>query len=291
MKRRITIIVISIFIAVAVLFLYSGCSKSTSTSIPTDANNDNLKTNTKVFKEEKIPEQTSQLVEVKEYRDFLTPAYYLEGHDESIKEEIDKFIYYVRKEQFHSPLENPKGQTPGYTVRRKFGDGIGPGGTVTHHPAEDLYIGNNESIVNIYAAHDGVVSVFKDAPKYRQYLSITKEIIDDDGIVIGKLVTIYAHLDLDIDESESLFMGGQTVTKGDLISKNLYSETKGGPHLHFEIRYYSSLDVGEETFYGFSGPEDNSDLTEASAGGWLFGYWNPNIGYGFGNPKNHGLSF
>ena len=75
-------------------------------------------------------------------------------------------------------------------------------------------------------------------------------------------------------------------------AKHLYSGTRGGPHLHFEIRYYRSEDTGNETFYGNSiGPGGSSDLTEPSAGSWSYGYWNPDIGYGFGNPKNHGLFF
>ena len=66
----------------------------------------------------------------------------------------------------------------------------------------------------------------------------------------------------------------------------------GGPHLHFEIRYYRENDTGYEEFYGSgTGPNANLDFTEPSAGIWSYGFWNPDIGYGFADPRNHGLFF
>jgi len=60
----------------------------------------------------------------------------------------------------------------------------------------------------------------------------------------------------------------------------------GGSHLHFEIRYYRNSDMGNEEFYSWQKSGVNTKL---SSGIWLYGYWNPNIGYGFGNPINHGV--
>ena len=94
----------------------------------------------------------------------------------------------------------------------------------------------------------------KDAPKYRQYLAITKDIVDGDGFLLGKLVTLYAHLDLDLDEADELLMNGQSVAPGDLISTHFYAGTVGGPHLHFEARYYRSNDIGNESYYGLAPP-------------------------------------
>ena len=68
------------------------------------------------------------------------------------------------------------------------------------HPLE-----NSEGLV---AAYDGVVATFRDAPKYRHYISITKIITDKDGKELGKLVTLYAHVELDLDEADGLVMDG-----------------------------------------------------------------------------------
>ena len=224
--------------------------------------------------------------------DMLTPAYYYSDTDVSFIENVNQFLSFVQQEQFHHPLENELGQTPGFTVpfMGKFGAGKGPTGTEQHHPAVDLHVENNATNVNIYAAHDGFATTIKDADKYRQYVSITKDIVDDSGKLIGKLVTLYAHVDLDLDEAESLNMNDKQVKKGDIISTHLYSGTVGGPHLHFEIRYYRPDEVGNETFYGFSSP-GSPKLTQSSAGNWSYGVWDPNVGYGFGDPKSHGLDF
>lgn len=65
---------------------------------------------------------------------------------------------------------------------------------------------------------------------------------DDQRTVIGQMVTIYGHLDLTLDEADNIFMDGQTVHQGDIVSKHLYSGTTGGPHLHFETRFYRPAD-------------------------------------------------
>jgi len=90
--------------------------------------------------------------------------------------------------------------------------------------------------------------------------------------------------ELDLDETDGLVMDGKTVKAGDLLSKNLYSGTQGGPHLHFEVRYYRPNDDGTEEFYGFRGPAPG-------AGEWPNGFWDPDTGYGFGHPESHGLRF
>ena len=106
------------------------------------------------------------------------------------------------------------------------------------------------------------------------------------------MVALYGHVDLDRDESAGIDLNGQIVNKGGIILKHLYSETVGGPHLHFEIRYYRANDPGSETFYGGnSWPFGNPDFSEPSAGPWSYGYWHPSIGYGFAHAENHGLHF
>jgi len=90
-----------------------------------------------------------------------------------------------------------------------------------------------------------------------------------------------------LDAADDLFVDGQYVKQGDLVSKHLYSGTRGGPHLHFEIRYYRPGDEGNEEFYKFVGPSGSDQYTMESTGSWSYGYWDPNVGYGFGNPKNH----
>jgi len=225
-------------------------------------------------------------------QDFLTPAFYHAGSDDSFRHEVNRSVHFARKVAFRHPLEDDAQQVQGYSTGKLFGDGTGPAGTSEHHPAADLHIGSGETAVDLYASHDGYVSTYEDAPKYRHYLSITKEIEGDDGQSVARLVTLYAHLDLDLDEADGLLMDGQTVQAGDRISGHLYAETVGGPHLHYEIRYYRPADVGDENFYGSDvGPDADADLTEPSAGPWSYGVWNPQIGYGFGDPLNHGLLF
>ena len=225
--------------------------------------------------------------------DMLTPAYYRSDADSSFKREVDRFLTLVRRETFHHPLKDESGRIPDFSVPvfGRFGAGKGRDGTATHHPAIDLRVGEGKTEVALFAAHDGVVSTVRDAPKYRHYVSITKIIKNDSRQAIGKLVTIYGHVDLDLDEGDSLAMDGRRVNQGDLISRHLYAHTRGGPHLHFEVRYYRKEDVGTETFYGDLAVAKSPDLAERSGGPWTYGYWNPDVGFGFGHPKRHGLPF
>jgi len=219
------------------------------------------------------------------YKDILTPAYYLTSIDISFKNEVNQFVNTVQNIQFGHPLEGLNLVIPSFVVKGNYGSTKGTGTSTQYHPAVDMHVGNSQKNVNLYAVHDGYISTARDVDKYRQYVAITKNIEDNTGQLIGKLVTIYAHVDLDLDAPESLFQEGDYVSKGTLISKNLYAETVGGPHLHFEVRYYRATDIGNETFYG----GNVAGLTQPSAGDWLYGYWNTTVGYGFGNPKNHEL--
>jgi murein DD-endopeptidase MepM/ murein hydrolase activator NlpD len=232
------------------------------------------------------------LAAASEWPDMLTPTYYRAGAGGAFTAEVDRFILACQADDFHHPLANGQGQIPEFTVPSigVFGAQKGPDVAAQHHAAVDLHVRNRATaVVNVYAAHDGMVATFRDADKYRHYVSITSTILDSGGAVLGKLVTLYAHIDLDLDEADGLILNGSTVRAGDLISQHLYSGTAGGPHLHFEIRYYRPTDSGDEEFYGFAGPKVDPGLSEPSTGPWPHGIWNPNVGYGFGDPRNHGL--
>ena len=218
------------------------------------------------------------------FQDFLTPNYY-NANENNLRDAIDNLIHFARLEDYQHPFQNPNGIIAPYTMKRSFGTGIGMGGTSQHHPAIDLHPDNTSSIA-MYAAHEGLINTYIDSPKYRNYLTVTKEIKDSENRSIGKLVSLYAHIDLDLDENQSLLLNGIYVNKGDLISENLHSGTKGGPHLHFEIRFYKNSEIGNEDFYNW---QNTGNYTTQSAGIWSYGYWNPTIGYGFGNPQNFGI--
>ena len=220
--------------------------------------------------------------ENEQYEDLLTPQYYNTPDSGNFRLELNKFIHFSRMIPFQHPFQPPSGEIPQYTIGRSFGDGLGPGGTGSHHPAIDYYLTNNDSM-NLYAACDGYVKIDKTVDRYRHFLSITSEVKDSTEKVIGKMVVIYAHIDLDFDAADNINLEGKFVKKGDLVSKHLYSGTVGGPHLHFEIRYYRATDTGEEDFYG----GQVGDKTSPSAGSWTYGFWNPDAGYGFAHPYNH----
>ncbi len=218
-----------------------------------------------------------------EFQDLLTPNYY-NTNNTNLRNEINKFIHFARLINFEHPFENPNGQiNTTYTIGKYFGF-VTNG--VQYHPAIDMHPSNTVDIT-LYAPYDGVVRTYRDNPKYRHYLSITKDVYDDENNILGKLVTIYAHIDLDKDENNNLYMDGTQVNQGDIVSKNLYSETVGGPHLHFEIRFYRDNENIDEDFYYW---QQNETYTIPSSGIWSYGYWNPNIGYGYGNPENMGIN-
>ncbi|MCK5741918.1 MAG: T9SS type A sorting domain-containing protein [Chlorobi bacterium] len=218
------------------------------------------------------------------YQDMLTPQYYLSANSDSLRNEINKYVHFARLEKFGHPLADVPYRIP---ANGRFGAGKGPTGTTEHHPAADMYVGNRETDVTIYAAHSGYAAVYRDVKKYRNHLSVTKDVEDDLGNVVGKIVTIYAHIDLDLDAADNVLPDGKYVNKGDIVSKHLYSETVGGPHLHFEIRFYRPGENGDEEFYSWVGPQGSDKFTEKSEGPWSYGFWDPNLGYGYGNPANH----
>jgi len=229
--------------------------------------------------------QTYPNNEDSEYQDMLTPIYYNSANGDDFRNEINKFFHFARLEPFQHPFKNVSGEITPYSVHRGFGDEISQNNyVVQHHAAIDMYINNGEE-TTMFAAIDGSVITYKDAPKYRDYLTITKNIEDSVGNIIGKIVVLYGHIDLNLDELDGRYLNGQSVNKGDTISKHLYSETVGGPHLHFEIRYYRPTDVGNEDYYGWSG--GSTSYTEPSSGPWTYGFWDTNYGYGFANPENH----
>ena len=239
---------------------------------------------TKEASNSEVEKKIYALNENSDFQDFLTPEYYNTTNQE-LRNNINKYIYYTRLTTFQNPFKRPDGKISTYNIKRKFGDGIGMGGTSQHHTAIDMHLTNNEP-ENMYASHDGYLETYKNSSKYRHYLSITKEIKDDNDLIIGKLVSIYAHIDLDLDQKQLLQLNKTFVKAGDLISKNLYSETEGGAHLHFEIRFYRITDSGKEDFYNW---KNSNDYTHESDGIWSFGYWNTQIGYGFGSPKNFNI--
>jgi len=224
------------------------------------------------------------------FKDFLTPAYYAAAPGASPRKEIDALLAAARKTPLHHPLKDKAGTIPSHKVPTmgRFGASKGPAAAAQHHPAMDMHVGNKQSAVTLYAAHDGVVSTVRNAPKYRHYVAITSTLKDSGGKALGKLVTLYAHVDLDLDEAAGLKLDGKTVRAGDMISKNLYASTVGGPHLHLEVRLYRPADSGSETFYG--NKKGNPALTSPSAGGWTLGHWDPAVGYGFADPRNHGVN-
>jgi hypothetical protein len=135
-----------------------------------------------------------------QYEDFLTPQYYHSGESATFRNEVNEFVYFARQVPFQHPLQDSLGEIPVYTTFRGFGDGIGPGGNDSHHPAIDYYIENRATLVNLYAAHNGYVNVSKDVSRYRHYLSITSDITDSLGVILGKMLSLYAHVDLDLDQ-------------------------------------------------------------------------------------------
>ena len=225
--------------------------------------------------------------------DLLTPAYYEAGPGDAFRLQIDQFLACVREISFSHPFGSSDGNTQ---VARTPDSGHfcslkGRGRDVQYHPAIDLYPPDGAEGTSVFAAHGGEVTTYRDAAKYRHYISVTQDVRDPDGVFLGRMVTIYAHVDLDRDEDAGLFMDGKLVEQGDQISQHLLADTVGGPHLHFETRYYRPEDSGTESFYGSRvGPSGSSVFESPSAGPWSAGYWDPEIGFGFGNPCNHGLN-
>ena len=225
-------------------------------------------------------------------QDMLTPAYYAAEPTSTLRSEINRFVHFAHRMSTNHPLSDGTGVTPAYRTpsQGEFGAHKGTEIFTQHHPAIDLYVGGRQTAVALYAAHDGRVATFRDIEKYRHLLTLTTEIRDDAGALLGRMVTFYGHIDLDLDEAAGLLMDGAIVRAGDLLSRHLYAGTMGGPHLHYEIRYYRPNDTPGTDFYGGNtGPMGNPSFTLSAAEPWPFGAWHPEHGYGFGNPANHGI--
>lgn len=220
------------------------------------------------------------------WQDMLTPAYY---SNDDTKQEVDSFLEVLTQSTLHHPLQDSLGNVASFWVptHGEFGAGKGPNNTSQHHAAVDIHLNNNQTKTALYAAHDGQIKTVKNADKYRHYLSITKEIFNSQNKMVGKLVTLYGHIDLDLDISDGLLMNGKQIKKGALVSKNLYAQTVGGPHLHFEVRLYRINENGVEEFYG----QKSATRTIKGTDGFPYGYWQPDVGYGFVDPKTCGLIF
>lgn len=62
------------------------------------------------------------------FEDMLTPAYYNAPNGDAFRNEINMFVHFARLMPFQHPLEDIKEEMPSYSIKRGFGDGIGPGG-------------------------------------------------------------------------------------------------------------------------------------------------------------------
>lgn len=208
--------------------------------------------------------------------DFISPDYYNATKDDSIREAINEILYRSRRDGLHHPLQ---GKTlPNYTIFRDFCDVVGRNPNYQYHPARDFYVENKATEVGIYASHDGIVDTCTSIARYRHNISITKTIFNDKGIELAKLTTVYAHVDLDLNTIK--LTAGDSVKRGDIICSHLYSGTMGGPHLHFEIRFYDKTAKGLEDFYAWN-------FNTPSAGPWQYGKWDTSIGIAYGNPSNY----
>ena len=219
------------------------------------------------------------------FQDLLTPAYYGTPIGGAFRNEINKFVYHARQEPFQHPLEDSLGVAPTFLIPAagSFSAGKGPTGTESHHKANDMHIVPSLTDVTLYASISGNATTFRNAPIYGDYLAITTDIKDSANTVLGKMVVIYGHIDLNLDSLDGLSLDGLYLNKGEIVSNHLHAATPGGPHLHYEIRYYRPGDMGTETYFGFLG----GGLTVPSAGIWTYGSWNPSFGYGFAQLENH----
>jgi hypothetical protein len=222
--------------------------------------------------------------EVYQYQDLLTPAYYNAPNGDPFREEVNKYVYFARQIPFQHPFANSNGDTPNLVITRAFGSVVGQSANTEYHNAKDMKVqGNNDTIVALFASIDGVINTYRNDSKFRDYLSITKNVIDSSGTSLGKIVVIYAHIDLNLDSLDNRNLNGLVINRGDTVSKHLYAETAGSAHLHYEIRYYRNSEIGTEDYYGK--PSGFPSFTDPSNGPWSHGEWNPNLGYGFADPE------
>ena len=109
--------------------------------------------------------------------------------------------------------------TPGYTtITSKFGYRTHPVTKVYKlHTGVDVAV---PSGVSVLAAADGVVTISGNHTAYGKYVSINHG---------GGVATLYAH------NSQLLVKAGDSVKKGQVISKSGNTGWSTGPHLHFEV--------------------------------------------------------
>ena len=74
------------------------------------------------------------------YQDFLTPNYN-DTHETDLRNDINKFIHFARRENYQHPFQDANGSTASYSTNRAFGTGIGN--------EEFYYWQNNE----VYTTH------------------------------------------------------------------------------------------------------------------------------------------
>ena len=81
--------------------------------------------------------------------------------------EADAFLAACQTVQMKHPLQDSEGLIPLYDAPRwgAFGAGKGPTRDEAHHAATDLKVGGGQTDVQLFAAYDGVVATFRDAPK------------------------------------------------------------------------------------------------------------------------------
>ena len=137
-----------------------------------------------------------------QFEDILTPEYYNTSNGGAFRDKVNTFVHFARLVPFKHPLEDLSGQIPGYFVTREFGFVINAS---QHHAATDMRVGG-DTLVNMFASFDGYVATYKNAPKYRDYLTITHNIKDSLGNEIGKMLAIYGHIDLILDEADGLYL-------------------------------------------------------------------------------------
>ncbi len=109
--------------------------------------------------------------------------------------------------------------SPGYTtITSKFGYRTHPVTKVYKlHTGVDIAV---PSGVSVLAAADGVVTISGNHTAYGKYISINHG---------GGVATLYAH------NSQLLVKAGDSVKKGQVISKSGNTGWSTGPHLHFEV--------------------------------------------------------
>jgi len=233
--------------------------------------------------------------------DMLNPQYYNSSKSSSFRKEVNKFVHFAR-DQYQ--MMDPLYYSDSYTVSSEFmedrGSKLHAGVDLAPLPGEyvsysdwQAYDMPEEWGYWVNAAHDGYMKVRRELQGYGQSIYISDTVFDDRNKAIGKVTTVYGHLDKDyMDEYAGWDNEGDYVNEGYEIGYMGNTGTSSGAHLHFEIRYYKPGANGTETYYGSTSAGGRSRDGSHNYNGVAFkGYWNDSYGYGYGNPTNHGLPF